>query len=491
MRVFLGLFLCLATCSAQVLTRPLAAKLIEASPFGSRTKVAKVAADNPMRRCADSGDIDGWPALVAAGWVNLTQAGATCKAILTAAGQAHLRAENFGIEPLYSAVVARPGNIVVTGVSAEGSAAIANFTFEWVLTPAGQVLVEPFPPREATAAFRKFDDGWRCLGVEGSLQDEMPGTFANFAASGVRFRRVPWSPSQGGAPPADARIAALIEAAAFNVPEASRLLAAGVDPNAQNETGYTPLLFAAQYRAVDGVRLLLSKGAGVNVRAPKINNETPLIAAVRLFSSMNPESRSASERAKLTEVVQILLAAGADASARDAESQSALDYAKRLGDPEILRMLREASPAGAAAPMARALTVFHGRGFTLQHPPDWQATTTAAGQPIIAPPGGVSGNELTRGLMMTSVRALLGKVNLERDTQALVNRLIKRNPGMTVTSPSQPAVVGGSPAMLTRLSSTSPSTGQRDADLMVTVDRGALLYAFIFVVPEQDRKSVV
>ena len=60
----------------------------------------------------------------------------------------------------------------------------------------------------------------------------------------------------------------------------TRLLSDGVDANAQDEQGFTPLHFAAASgTSVEVAQLLLDPGAHINVR--NHNDETPLCLAVQ------------------------------------------------------------------------------------------------------------------------------------------------------------------------------------------------------------------
>ena len=106
------------------------------------------------------------------------------------------------------------------------------------------------------------------------------------------------------------------------------LLAAGVDPNAEDEFGYMALHRAAddrRYRYSRIVEMLLVAGADPNVADQYGDQLTPLHFA----------SSSGSE-----DSVRMLLAAGADPKAEDSQGQTPLHKADRSGD--IVRMLLEA-----------------------------------------------------------------------------------------------------------------------------------------------------
>ena len=122
-------------------------------------------------------------------------------------------------------------------------------------------------------------------------------------------------------------------------------LAAGADPNARDEYGYTALHRAAENNEnPEVVDALLAVGAAVDPRSD--DGETPLkLAAFRIGSSLA--------------VIESLLAAGANARARNEFGTTALHYAARVWKgPEIAALL-----AAGADPMARTAwgeTPLHG-----------------------------------------------------------------------------------------------------------------------------------
>lgn len=89
----------------------------------------------------------------------------------------------------------------------------------------------------------------------------------------------------------------------------------------------TPLMFAAPFGTPDLVRTLIDAGANVNAR--DIRDMTPLMLAV-------------SSETQNTEVVRLLLEKGADTKAKSVLGETALDWAKKFGDPALLRLLGDA-----------------------------------------------------------------------------------------------------------------------------------------------------
>lgn len=110
-----------------------------------------------------------------------------------------------------------------------------------------------------------------------------------------------------------------------------KLLDTGLDPNARDAAGYTPLISAA--RAGNGamIRLLVSRGAEPNRRDAAVNSWTPLLHAVH---KGQPGSITA------------LLDAGADANGTDPYGTTPLMMAAGYGDTGIVRILlaRGANP---------------------------------------------------------------------------------------------------------------------------------------------------
>jgi uncharacterized protein len=119
---------------------------------------------------------------------------------------------------------------------------------------------------------------------------------------------------------ADSRLADLIEAG--RVAAAIELIEAGVDVNAAQRDGTTPLHWAAYRVDVDLTRLLLTHGAQADV-ANRFR-ATPLGEAVK---------------AAQPAIVELLLEAGADPDAPNQDGQTALMLAARAGSIDVARRL--------------------------------------------------------------------------------------------------------------------------------------------------------
>lgn len=110
-----------------------------------------------------------------------------------------------------------------------------------------------------------------------------------------------------------------------DLPKVKRALANGADVNFKLR-GITPLMRASTWAHKDIVQLLLAKGADVNAKSN--SGSTALIYA----SMANP---TANQR----EVVQLLLANGADVNAKSEDGWTALMDASARGNLEVVQLL--------------------------------------------------------------------------------------------------------------------------------------------------------
>jgi ankyrin repeat protein len=145
---------------------------------------------------------------------------------------------------------------------------------------------------------------------------------------------------------------ALIGAAlSGNAKVVALLLERGADPNAvcELERGIlqTPAGVAASMGHADCLRLLMAAGADVNVQGGPFNHNALLGAAT------TPSK----------ETVQLLLTK-ANVNATDWSGSTALDWAARRGETDIVKMLREAG-AKQSKPLSHP-----DQSLALQHPPD-------------------------------------------------------------------------------------------------------------------------
>jgi ankyrin repeat protein len=134
-------------------------------------------------------------------------------------------------------------------------------------------------------------------------------------------------------------------AGAGNLAMVKLLLAKGANANAASHESIqvrkgpiglnhlTALMYAAPYGTPELVGTLIDAGAEVN--AKDVRDMTPLMLAVA-SETQNPD------------VVRLLLAKGADVKLKSVMGETALDWAKKFGNPETIRLLQEAGAPGSA-----------------------------------------------------------------------------------------------------------------------------------------------
>ena len=175
----------------------------------------------------------------------------------------------------------------------------------------------------------------------------------------------------GGATP-------LLSAAAANDLDMVRLFVEeGVDVNAATARGDTPLQFAAGAGNLAMVKLLLAKGADVNAATNEalkvrkgpigLNHLTPLLYAspygtpelvktlvdagakvnAQDIRGMTPLMLAVASEVQNPEVARLLLASGCNIRAKSLADETALDWAKKYGDPEVTGLLQKAGGEGA------------------------------------------------------------------------------------------------------------------------------------------------
>jgi hypothetical protein len=134
---------------------------------------------------------------------------------------------------------------------------------------------------------------------------------------------------------------------------------------------------------------------------------------------------------------------------------------------------------------------YKGREFSVAYPENWVShenqqafgVTIAPREGLVATSNG--NTAVGYGAIFESYTPPSGRVELQRDTEALVQQLMKSNSGMRVSGPARSATVDGRRALVTILSSPSPYEGQ-EIDVLVTVERSKDLFYVVFVAPEKE-----
>lgn len=120
----------------------------------------------------------------------------------------------------------------------------------------------------------------------------------------------------------------LFTAVTFHDPaKAKQLIEDGADIEGKDELGMTCLVIACSKGNLDIVKLLLEKGANVN--APAADGTTPLMAVAGSGSVYG------------VEISEMLLKKGADATVRNKDGKTAVNFANEKGDKKLAELLLE------------------------------------------------------------------------------------------------------------------------------------------------------
>lgn len=116
------------------------------------------------------------------------------------------------------------------------------------------------------------------------------------------------------------------------------LLEAGADVHASDKNGVTALHHAVRFRNTVAVQTLIENGANVN-QVCRRSGSTPLHRAVTSTGAPS----TAGKQAEARQIVELLLAAGADPSIRNKQGKTPGDYATDRSIRELLSPLPKAS----------------------------------------------------------------------------------------------------------------------------------------------------
>jgi beta-barrel assembly-enhancing protease len=136
------------------------------------------------------------------------------------------------------------------------------------------------------------------------------------------------------------------------------------------------------------------------------------------------------------------------------------------------------------------LKSYEGGEFSFSYPEEWEVSHGSDQSLVVSDRNGKVGEAVGYGIMVYVVPALNGRVQLPKDTAAYLKGLAGSNPNVKTEGEPTELTVGGTPAMLARLSSESPYQEQRETDVVLTIDRGASMLVFLFVAPSAQYQSL-
>jgi ankyrin repeat protein len=119
------------------------------------------------------------------------------------------------------------------------------------------------------------------------------------------------------------------------------LLQRGVDVNRVDDNGRTPLMYAAQECAPEIVELLLAAGADPNGRTESVDTDEDDGSAGGTTALMDAADNPFADPERRAAVISLLVGAGADVNARDSQGRSAVEIAMSagLGLPDAVESL--------------------------------------------------------------------------------------------------------------------------------------------------------
>jgi hypothetical protein len=224
----------------------------------------------------------------------------------------------------------------------------------------------------------------------------------------------------------------------------------------------------------------------------KLEAETGKRSGIEQFFSSHPNPGNRTERIQ-KELPHLPKGPYTTDSGKLAAMQASV---KRLGTapkPQPAAQAAGGTPAPPSEPSGRFIE-YQGREFHFSHPDNWKSYPDQNAKSVtVAPPDGLvetssGGVAIGRGLIASFEAADKSRrVDLERETDALVQQLQSGNPGLKPSGKeARRATLDGEAALVTGLSNESPYGGSTETDLLVTAARPEGLYYLVFVAPESE-----
>lgn len=136
------------------------------------------------------------------------------------------------------------------------------------------------------------------------------------------------------------------------------------------------------------------------------------------------------------------------------------------------------------------------RDFVLYHPDNWEPYGDPNSDSVtVAPQAAVltnqnGGTDIAYGMIASYYYPEDERVNLQRDTQALVQGAMQANPGLRQNGEPRQVRVAGRNGYLIPLVSNSPFAGERERVAILTVERPEGLFYMVFIAPESEWQAV-
>lgn len=114
------------------------------------------------------------------------------------------------------------------------------------------------------------------------------------------------------------------------------LIELGANPNERDWRGWTPLLCAVENEHLEIIKLLLVKGAEINVSSDMGYSPLHMAVDIAIDETIQSGGKQGDEP---TGNILYLINAGADLNAKDRDGQTPLDWAKKYNSKKIIRLL--------------------------------------------------------------------------------------------------------------------------------------------------------